>query len=227
MTQERTKNWTAHFEKLGLSAEEAFENWKRIWNTLSTLHYLAFVLCFIRMLCAPDGGELAWPPELGDKAWFNSARLAVASMLLMISSWCWYCCYFDLGTFGWFYGDFFLPLPKSGTAGPMYSGIYRYMNNPFTYLGHLWMYAAAILCASNKLLAVAFACQSIEVVFVKTIEKAHLKSIYSNQVRESSTAVGKALKTRFEEEGRKLETKAKQLVNTIKTKQSPPRNRGS
>ena len=31
--QERTQFWTRHFERLGLSAEEAFENWKRIWNT--------------------------------------------------------------------------------------------------------------------------------------------------------------------------------------------------
>ena len=40
----------ANSNRLGLSPEEAFENFKRIWNTLSTLHYLAFVLCFLRLL---------------------------------------------------------------------------------------------------------------------------------------------------------------------------------
>ena len=132
-----------------------------------------------------------------------------------MAGWCWHCCYNDLGTYGWFFGDFFLPLPASesravfflslslclslslpfslsvrekseraechnegGTdvnshsnsncqfkqqlpvalnhsgllllralerpqagddaavTAPKYSGIYRYLNNPFTYLGH-------------------------------------------------------------------------------------------
>ena len=62
-----------------------------------------------------------------------------AFALIFISMWTMMEVYEVLGDFGWFYGDFFIQ--KKAKAGENlldYSGIYRYINNPEIFLGHLW-----------------------------------------------------------------------------------------
>jgi phosphatidylethanolamine N-methyltransferase len=207
--QEKDKFWTEHFVKtLHSTKEEAFENWKRLFNLLTSLQHVSFLLCAYRLFKAPPLEEMF--------SGFFAARVIFAILLWGLTYWSFSSSFEILGDFGWFYGDFFLDPPEF--AQLTYTGIYRYINNPDVYLGHVWMYAVAILCSSWELFVVGFAAQSAHVVFLQLVEKPHLRAIYSNKVREHSTAVEGVLK-------RKLTTLRKQLVRKVKEtvlKQQPP-----
>lgn len=194
--QEKDRFWTEHFVKnLHSTKEEAFENWKRLFNLLTSLQHVSFLLCAYRLFKAPPLEEMF--------SGFFAARVIFAVLLWGLTYWSFSSSFEILGDFGWFYGDFFLDPPDF--AQLTYTGIYRYINNPDVYLGHVWMYAVAILCSSWELFVVGFAAQSAHVVFLQLVEKPHLRAIYSNKVREHSTAVEGVLK-------RKLTTLRKQLV---------------
>lgn len=185
--QEQDRFWTRHYREIGSSETEAFENWKRLMNLLTCLQHVSFLLCAYRLFSLPSLEEMM--------SGFLAARVIFAIMLWGLTYWSFSSSFDTLGDFGWFYGDFFLEPPEH--AQLTYTGIYRYINNPDVYLGHVWMYAVAILCSSWELFVVGFAAQSAHVVFLQLVEKPHLRAIYSNKVRPHSTAVEAAIKRKM------------------------------
>lgn len=181
--QERNQFWTKHFEEQGLSKEEAFEQWKRLMNMLTVLQHIAFLLCSWRLFSMPPLEEVM--------SGFFAARVIFALLLWGLTYWAFSSSFELLGDFGWFYGDFFLEPPEY--AQLTYTGIYRFINNPDVYIGHIWMYAVAIICSSWELFMVGVAAQVAHIIFLQLVEKPHLRALYSHKVRRHSTAVGKAL----------------------------------
>ena len=194
--QEKDGFWTRHFKELGSSELEAFENWKRLMNLLICLQHVSFLLCAWRLFTLPPLEEML--------SGFFAARVIFALLLWGLTYWAFSSSFELLGDFGWFYGDFFLDPPEH--AQLTYTGIYRYINNPDVYIGHVWMYAVAILCSSWELFAVGFAAQSAHVVFLQLVEKPHLRAIYSHKVRPHSTAVEGVLKRKAKEIKKKIVT---------------------
>eukprot|EP00516_Mucochytrium_quahogii_P008031 CAMPEP_0203746928 /NCGR_PEP_ID=MMETSP0098-20131031/2212_1 /ASSEMBLY_ACC=CAM_ASM_000208 /TAXON_ID=96639 /ORGANISM=" , Strain NY0313808BC1" /LENGTH=908 /DNA_ID=CAMNT_0050635181 /DNA_START=157 /DNA_END=2883 /DNA_ORIENTATION=- len=249
--QEKTKFWTRHFTKQGLSKQDAFDSWKRLYNLLQSLQHIGFILCSIRLFSVPGSIDGFLHAEY-------ISQMFLGLMLVVISVWSFSSCYEVLGDYGWFYGDFFIPPPSntenkpgkdrsftseearkahkrqkrhaslpssilqsnsmeeermklllspkvSGDRSsvssrdftppdqPSYKGIYRYLNNPDVYLGHLWMYGFAFIAASFELFAVALLSHAMKIAFLQAVEKPHFRSVYKHHVRKHSTALGKAL----------------------------------
>jgi len=66
---------------------------------------------------------------------------------------------------------------------PSYNSIYRYINNPEAYLGHLWMYGYSLICSSYDLMAVAFLTHAMKIAFLQTVEQPHVRQVYQQHVR--------------------------------------------
>ena len=127
--QERSDWWSKRFTSQGYTRQDAFDSWKKIATTLGSLHFASFVLAAVRVARSPTAVTAAFV-----------SRLLVGVLLVVTSMWSLLSCLEVTGWFGWFYGDFFLEPSASSAAGLTYQGIYRYLNNPEVYLGHLWAY---------------------------------------------------------------------------------------
>jgi phospholipid N-methyltransferase len=77
---------------------------------------------------------------------------------------------------------------------PSYEGIYRYINNPDAYLGHLWMYGYALICSSPDLCVVALLSHAMKIAFLQAVEKPHFRQVYKQHARVHSTALSRAIK---------------------------------
>mmetsp|Transcript_11495 Transcript_11495/g.22594 ORF Transcript_11495/g.22594 Transcript_11495/m.22594 type:complete len:852 (-) Transcript_11495:317-2872(-) len=190
--QERDKTWTRHYLAAGRSRLHAFENWKRIYLLFQGLETSSFIMCALRFTKFP---ERFLDPVI-------ICQYLFGAILLLVSLWSHEACYQVLGDFGTFYGDFFLPPARLKQGAPpalTYDGLYRYLNNPDTYLGHLWMYGLAMLASSAEVLAVAILGHGIMISFLNVIEKPHLRAVYKQQVRTNSSALGRAIHTKVVE----------------------------
>jgi len=189
LRQEKTKFWTKHHIARGRTVLNAFESWKRLYNMLHSLQYISFIMCAIRLGGFPQISKMLDPSYV--------SQLVLGNMLVIVSLWSFSSCYEVLGDYGWFYGDFFLTLKKSGEPSlPTYQGIYRYLNNPDAYLGHLWMYGVAIIGGSMELAVVSIISHSMKIAFLQAVEKPHFRQVYKQHVRKSSTALGRAIQTK-------------------------------
>ena len=218
--QEQSKVWTNHFTNRGYSRKEAFEHWVVLYNTFSTLKNVAYLLCARRFAYFPALAEVTigyvvqimtgimltvlsvWATTacyavLGDYGWFygdfflspvklrpRSKRKATQSSPP--------------------------PSPITNAEGnlpekvpqepleiepfPTYTGIYQYLNNPDTYIGHLWVFGIALICSSQELFSIAFISYVIRIAFLNIVEKPHVRAVYKHRVRRSSTAVGKKIR---------------------------------
>ena len=77
---------------------------------------------------------------------------------------------------------------------PTYTGIYQYLNNPDTYIGHLWVFGIALVCSSQELFSIAFVSYVIRIAFLNIVEKPHVRAVYKHRVRRSSSALGKKIR---------------------------------
>ncbi|GBG27905.1 Phosphatidylethanolamine N-methyltransferase [Hondaea fermentalgiana] len=190
--QEKDKRWTRHYQAAGRSRVQAFENWKRIYLLFGGLETSSFIMCAIRFVHVPDNVMTAGV----------ACQVMLGVFLVVVALWAHGACYQVMGDFGTFYGDFFLPPARLNSAAgpaPTYDGLYRYLNNPDTYLGHLWMYGLAVLASSPEVLAVAILGHGIMIAFLNVIEKPHLRAVYKQQVRTESTALGRAIVSKVSE----------------------------
>ncbi|RKO95460.1 hypothetical protein CAUPRSCDRAFT_3157, partial [Caulochytrium protostelioides] len=84
-----------------------------------------------------------------------------------------------LGPQGYFYADFFL----EPTKGLIYSGIYRFLNNPEKTLGNASFFAMALICASWPLLGLAVFGLAGTWLFLECVEAPHMRKLYGHQIR--------------------------------------------
>jgi len=96
---------------------------------------------------------------------------------------------------------------------PSYNSIYRYINNPEVYLGHLWMYGYALICSSFNLFAVALLSHAMKIAFLNSVETPHLRQVYKQHVR-SHTPLTSAIQGEVNKV--KSNEKALFLINWVK-----------
>lgn len=92
--QGKTRFWTSHFLKNGLSREKAFEEWKRVQNLLDNLVNLSYIVLFWRMFQWPK-----WSLFILYR-WSYLCGLLFGLILIGISYWSTTECYNALGDHG-------------------------------------------------------------------------------------------------------------------------------
>lgn len=83
--QDSSQFWTKHFQDLGMSVADAFDNFKRLFNLLTTLQHISFLACAWRLFVLPQMEILMSP--------YFAARVVFAIMLMGLSHWSFTCCY--------------------------------------------------------------------------------------------------------------------------------------
>ncbi|KAI9102439.1 phospholipid methyltransferase-domain-containing protein [Phlyctochytrium arcticum] len=195
--QSTSRFWTRHFVKHGETPRAAFEHWKVVYNTTQVMTYVSFVITAIR-LCN-------FPETISEGTFLLRATLGVLFIVLHI--WIAVSIFEVIGTSGWFYGDFFIDELRS-RSGPVYTGLYRYLNNPLLYTFSCW--GIALICQSPALYAITVFGQISNWLCLRLVEQPHMRRLYGSQIRRRA-GVERVLKTKVSE----LEKNAKGAVEKI------------
>ena len=210
--QSKSKFWTRRFIMKGASAQEAFDNWIRIYNVIDSSMNVSLIICAARFFRAESYVELWQHPEGGPGV--VAAYVCMAISFLWISHWALTSSYEILGDKGWFFGDFFLPVQKQKN---LYGeGIFRYVTNPDILLGKLWLYALVIFTRSSTVFILAITAHIASYVLLVAVEKPHMRQIYAPEaLREHSTMATEKLHRKM----RRIRAKMKRQFSAIERAQ--------
>ncbi len=177
--------WSRIFMRRGRSLHDAFDHWKRIFHLSTAVNVAAFVAMTIRFL--PTDTQVIFSVSY-------LARCAVAGVLFAIAYWTAYSTYRSIGDFGWFYGDFFIPTDRYQHT-LVYTGIYRFLNNPDAMTGYAGLYGLALLSQSYYVLALAMASQVMNMLFVNLVEVPHMRKLYDSSEFRSEGPLRRKIKS--------------------------------
>mmetsp|Transcript_15198 Transcript_15198/g.62222 ORF Transcript_15198/g.62222 Transcript_15198/m.62222 type:complete len:718 (-) Transcript_15198:1406-3559(-) len=168
--------WTNKFASRGYTRDEAFGEWRKLYNTSIVMNNAAFCAFAIRVVGLPyqDLRHGLLPENL---ACIVGGMLLIASSVFVVTS-----VSESLGHDSWYYGDLFLELESQK---PNYDGLYRYMDNPGSAFGYLGDYGLALLFKSWPLFWISFCSQVLSFAFVYLVEVPHMQRYYKD-VRESA-----------------------------------------
>jgi len=161
-----------HYEEVGFGAtEEAFNNWKGIYNMSLCMVYASFGLLALKCY--------DWSLTT------ETLRHTLGLLLIAVHIWTAKAIYDVLGRFGWFYGDFFI----QGEGAPLqlyYTGIYRHVNNPERIMGGAAFFGLALLSGSKLVGTVAVLSVLSHFWFLSCVEGPHMKRLYGNTMRKEA-----------------------------------------
>ncbi|TPX54600.1 phosphatidylethanolamine N-methyltransferase [Powellomyces hirtus] len=195
--QSNHRTWNRHFIKHGETPRDAFQHWKVIYNTTQMMSYVSFIICALRFFVIPES-------ILSD---MFLLRATLGALFVILHSWIAVSIYEVIGSSGWFYGDFFIDELRY-RSGPVYSGLYRYLDNPLLYTFSCW--GIAMTCGSPALYAITLFGQVSNWLFLRYVEQPHMRRMYGSQIRQEA-GVERVLKSKVGDMGRGVEKLAKDL----------------
>ncbi|KND02139.1 uncharacterized protein SPPG_02633 [Spizellomyces punctatus DAOM BR117] len=195
--QSNFRLWNRHFIKYGDSPREAFHHWKVIYNTTQLMTYVSFFICAIRLFVVPE--NVVYGTFL--------LRATLGVLFILLHLWIAISTFEVIGSSGWFYGDFFIDELRA-RSGPVYSGLYRYLDNPLLYTFSCW--GVAMICGSPVLYAITLFGQVSNWLFLRYVEQPHMRRMYGSKIRREA-GVERVLKSKVGE----LERNAKGAVEKM------------
>ncbi|KZO97479.1 phosphatidylethanolamine N-methyltransferase [Calocera viscosa TUFC12733] len=179
--------------------EEAFDNWKSMYNLSLCMTYTSFGALAFKTYHIPVnwtvGGELL--------------RHTLGFFLVFLHIWTASESFKVLGLFGWFFGDFFI---EDFPVQLDYSGIYRYLNNPEKSMSGAAVWGLALLSGSKLVFALAVITHLAHWWFLSAVEMPHMKKLYGDTLRKEAG---------FTRTIRKVATKNARLLESRLAKQAP------
>lgn len=184
------KTFTKWYLSNNIPLSKSLNNWSIIYNSLINLTYSSFigfnVFTLLNNLSISD-------LLINDYLYL---RIFIGVLLILTQVWINTSIIDQIGYFGWFYGDFFIPksslLPQRSRLTK--AGVYRYLNNPEQIFGVCGIVGVTLIIPTVENLIISLLWVSNNFIRINFIEKIHMIKIYGEQEVLQDSGVTKTFK---------------------------------